>query len=107
MASQLIYSRLTEDPDYLELVVEFVSNVPSRVQSIKQSMEQGDAQQLSRLIHQLRGACGSYGFHEVTAMAASLEGQIYSGVELASLVDSVDLFVETCLRMTADPVLNT
>ncbi len=99
-----IRSKLVDDPDYAELVSDFVSNIPQRVLSIRNSMEQGDSKQLCTLIHQLKGACGSYGFHEVTPYATTLEGQLRSGATVLSLVDTLEAFIETCLRMTADPV---
>jgi HPt (histidine-containing phosphotransfer) domain-containing protein len=67
-------------------------------------MEQSDSNQLCRLIHQLKGACGSYGFHEVTPQATILEEQLRSGVTMIALVDRLEDFLETCQRFTADPV---
>ena len=102
MLLEPIRSKLLEDPDYAELVTEFVSKVPDRICSIRNSIEQNDSKRLCTLIHQLKGACGSYGFHEITPMAASIESQIRSGLEISCLIESLDRFIETCLRMTAD-----
>lgn len=99
-----IRSKLADDPDYAELVSEFVSNIPQRLLSIRNSMEQSDSNQLCTLIHQLKGACGSYGFHEVTPHATTLEEQLRSGATMIALVDTLEAFLETCQRMTADPV---
>ncbi len=98
-----IHSSLISDPDYWELVSEFVSNVPDRVHMIRKSIEERDTKQLCTLIHQLKGACGSYGFHEVTPLAASLEGEIRKGTDIALLVDSIEAFIQMCLRMSASP----
>lgn len=103
MSSEPIHSTLVQDPDYAELVAEFVSNVPERVRAIRQSIDSNDAKQLCTLVHQLKGACGSYGFHEITPIAASLETKIRSGTELTSLLDSLEVFIATCLRMSAEP----
>lgn len=103
MSSEQIHSTLVQDPDYAELVAEFVSNVPERIRAIRQSIDNNDAKQLCTLVHQLKGACGSYGFHEITPIAASLETKIRSGTELTSLLDSLELFIATCLRMSAEP----
>jgi HPt (histidine-containing phosphotransfer) domain-containing protein len=99
-----IRSQLADDPDYAELVSEFVSNIPLRILSIRKSMEQNDSNQLCTLIHQLKGACGSYGFHEVTPQATILEEQLRSGATMTALVDRLEEFLETCQRLTADPV---
>lgn len=99
-----IRSQLADDPDYAELVSEFVSNIPLRILSIRKSMEQNDSNQLCTLIHQLKGACGSYGFHEVTPLATILEEQLRSGATMTALVDRLEDFLETCQRLSADPV---
>lgn len=103
MLLQPIRSKLVDDPDYSELVSEFVSNIPERVLSIRKSLEQSDSKLLSTLIHQLKGACGSYGFHEITPLATSLERQLRSGASMLSLVDALEVLIDSCLRMTADP----
>ena len=80
MSSEQIHSTLVQDPDYAELVAEFVSNVPERIRAIRQSIDVAMTQSsFARLVHQLKGACGSYGFHEITPIAASLETKIRSG----------------------------
>ena len=88
MSSAPIHSTLVDDPDYAELVSEFVSNVPERVNAIRKSIDTNDTKQLCTLIHQLKGACGSYGFHEITPIAASIENQMRSGTEIAALLRS-------------------
>ena len=103
MSLEPIRSTLVQDPDYAELVSEFVSNVPDRIRAIRDSIDSNDAKQLCTLVHQLKGACGSYGFHEITPIAASLESKMRSGTEIAALLDSLEAFIATCLRMTADP----
>jgi len=103
MITEPIRSTLGQDPDYAELVSEFVSNVPDRILAIRQSIESNDSKQLCTLIHQLKGACGSYGFHEITPVAASIETKMRSGIEIVALLDSLEVFIATCLRMTAEP----
>lgn len=99
-----IRSNLVEDPDYAELVSEFVTHIPARVHSIRQSMDGNDSKQLCNLVHQLKGACGSYGFHEITPLARAIEDQIALGTEVSSWIPAIELLLATCLRMTADPV---
>jgi HPt (histidine-containing phosphotransfer) domain-containing protein len=103
MSLSRIYSQLVDDPDYAELVTEFVSHVPDRIKSIRAAMAQNDTRSLCTLIHQLKGACGSYGFHELTPLASHLEGELRSGASVESQFDALEAFMETCLRMTADP----
>ncbi len=99
-----IRSTLTDDPDYTELIAEFVSNIPTRVSSIRRSIAENDAKQLTTLIHQLKGACGSYGFHEITPIASAIEHHIALGPEMSRLIPTIESLLSTCLRMTAVPL---
>lgn len=104
MSISQIHSTLACDPDFAELVSEFVTHIPARVQSIRNAMDENDSNQLKVLIHQLKGACGSYGFHPLTPLAAAIEAQLRSGIPADQLIDAIEEFVGSCLRMTADPV---
>ena len=103
MTNEPIRSALANDADYAELVTEFVSHIPKRLDSIRESLSNGDSKQLCTLVHQLKGACGSYGFHELTPVAASLEARIRSGETMLSLADDIEVFMNCCMRMTATP----
>ena len=107
MLQKPIRSRLTEDPDYTELIAEFVSNIPTRVRSIRHSIAANDSKQVNTLIHQLKGACGSYGFHEITPIASAIEHRIALGTEMSRLVSSIESLLEACLQMTAIPLDKT
>ena len=52
-------------------------------------------------VHQLRGACGSYGFHELTSQATELENSLSAHVALVELNDALEEFLSACSRMTA------
>lgn len=106
MLLKLVRSTLADDPDYKELVCEFVSNVPSRVRSIRRSIADNDLKQLCSLIHQLKGACGSYGFHDITPLATTIEHQIGLGSDVSKCVPSLEVLLESCLRMTSESPVN-
>ena len=103
MSSGIIYSSLVSDPDFAFLVSEFVEQIPNRVSAIRVTMAERSISQLCVLVHQLRGACGSYGFHDVTPLATSLEMSIRSGKSIEELTVDIETFLELCLRMTSDP----
>jgi HPt (histidine-containing phosphotransfer) domain-containing protein len=71
-----IRSTFADDPDMLEIVGEFVGEMPERVQSLSEAFERGDPQTLRTLAHQLKGACGGYGFPVLSEAAAALEGEL-------------------------------
>ena len=103
MISNPIRSTLIGDPDFKQILVEFVSKVPKRLESIRNAMNESDTKKLCALLHQLKGACGSYGFHELTPLASQLEAELRSGASLRSQLDALEIFIESCMRMTAEP----
>ena len=100
MTASPIRSALVQDPDFAEIVSAFVEEVPKRVESIRNTFAEQDRKRLCTLVHQLRGACGSYGFHELTPLATTLEFSLRSTVPLEQLLPQVEEFLEACLRMT-------
>ena len=68
-----IYSDLAADPDLVALVELFVGELPDRILAMRQSFDTEDWDELGRLAHQIKGACGTYGFHGLTRFAARLE----------------------------------
>ena len=63
----------TEDPEFRELVVEFVEHMFEKFQLMDTAIQQQDFKALSDLCHWLKGSGGTAGFHEFTAPAAALE----------------------------------
>jgi HPt (histidine-containing phosphotransfer) domain-containing protein len=88
-----IVSTLAADPDFAELVDEFVSELPDRIELIQSALASDDREQLRRTAHQLKGACGGYGFPTLTDSAARLEHRIDEGVSLADLAVQIASFV--------------
>ena len=68
-----IYSTVGEDPDLGELVEMFVEEMPDRIAALQQAFDCGDVKGLRRLAHQLKGSAGSYGFDQLTPLAAAVE----------------------------------
>ncbi|MDX1925624.1 MAG: Hpt domain-containing protein [Pirellulaceae bacterium] len=101
--SPKIFSEMASDPDFAELLEEFVSKIPERIRTIHERMEAQDRTTLCTLVHQLRGACGSYGFHEMTPLASALELALRSDKQLSELSIQVQDFLDACSRLTADP----
>ncbi len=91
-----ILSIYEDDPDMLEIVREFVAELPNRVAALESHLANGDMPELQTLAHQLKGAGGGYGFPQITEVAAVLEQAVKEGVEtsvvkerLASLCDTL------------------
>ncbi len=97
-----IRSNLIDDPDLRELVVEFVGKVPQRIQGIQAAVAKKDTEELKTKVHQLRGACGSYGFRELTPLATSIENRLRAGETIDQVKALVDEYLEACGRITCD-----
>ncbi len=96
-----IYSTLANDSVLGDLIVEFVADLPARVARIRRHLADQDWPALVRTAHQLRGAAGSYGFHELTPIASKLEQQIHCGVDAKSAAETVQELVALCQRVSA------
>ncbi|MCA9104077.1 MAG: Hpt domain-containing protein [Pirellulaceae bacterium] len=86
------------DADLGELVEMYVDEMPQRVQSIIQAYETQDWELLGRLAHQTKGAAGSYGFHQITALAESLEHAVRRSGDQALIATAFDRLVDVMKR---------
>jgi HPt (histidine-containing phosphotransfer) domain-containing protein len=77
--ASLFYSSLASDPDMAELVEMFVDEMPDRVERLDELLRMAEWEELGRFAHQLKGACGSYGFAELTSLSERLEKAVRGG----------------------------
>lgn len=101
-----IRSEFASDPDMAELVAEFVSELPDKSQTLHAALQKNQFADLQRLSHQLKGACGGYGFPQLGEAAAKLEARLKQiGIQpqvdaLEDVTRQVDELVELCRRAT-------
>ena len=95
-----MYSDFADDPEWQELLQGFVETIPIRIASIRRATEAGDAAQVKTLVHQLRGACGSYGYPLMTPIATALELELVTNPSLDEHVQQIHNFIEAleCIR---------
>ena len=93
-----LYSTLGGDPDLATLVEMFVDEMPLRVKTIRDCMQSTDLDGLQRAAHQLKGAAGSYGFHEITNEAAQLERAVRDRREVQEIENAVEALATMCGR---------
>ncbi|MCE3015890.1 MAG: Hpt domain-containing protein [Pirellula sp.] len=98
-----IHSSLAADPDFSDLVVEFVNEIPNKLALIQKSMDQSDTTTLRRTFHQLRGACGGYGFPMLSEAAGLIEDRISSSDPIPELEIRICEFIEMLKCATAEP----
>jgi histidine phosphotransfer protein HptB len=97
-----IRSTYEDDPDMLEIVREFASELPARVAKIEAQLEAGALRELQTLAHQLKGAGGGYGFPQITELAASLESALKQGADDVVVKDRANALC-AMLRAVAVP----
>ncbi len=96
-----IQSRLAADPGLGELVQMFVHEIPQRLEALQALHTTADWQGLARAAHQLKGAAGSYGFHELVPYAVRLEAAIGRGGAYRRAAELVEELREACGRLCA------
>lgn len=74
-ANVLISQLVADDPDMIDLVEEFVGGLETRLADLKAAHARNDYEQLKTLAHQLKGAGGSYGYPQISELAANVEPQ--------------------------------
>jgi histidine phosphotransfer protein HptB len=99
-----IRSTLASDPQFKELVSLFVAEIPQRVATIEMSLQAEDLARLKTLVHQLKGACGGYGFPMISLEAEALESHLNSlhVWDKKDIDDVVRKFVEMLNQMSAE-----
>lgn len=95
---QLLYSTLASDPDYTDLVEMYVEEMPERIELIREAFDSTDRELLIRLIHQLKGAAGSYGFTALTEEAARVE-QLLLNDDIDNDKRAIDHLLDMCDRV--------
>lgn len=73
-AQEPLVSRLVrDDPEMADIVSDFVSLLPKRIELLRQAWQRQAWDELCTLAHQLKGAGGSYGYPAISALGATME----------------------------------
>jgi len=100
-----IRTQFLDKPIVCRVLPEFIAGLPEQVAQINNSLEQRDLASLRRMVHQLRGSGGAYGFPDITLLATAAESSIdekgpFDGIctrveELVNLVRRVEGYEQT------------
>jgi HPt (histidine-containing phosphotransfer) domain-containing protein len=96
-----IYSSLGADPDLGELVALFVEEMPERISRLQQALTKGDREDLYHAAHQLKGAAGSYGFGQLTPLAAAVERAARDNEPEGALRKALQELISLCQQVRA------
>jgi HPt (histidine-containing phosphotransfer) domain-containing protein len=95
------YSALCHDADLGELVDLFVAEVPDRLAQLQSALENRNWPELARFAHQWKGAGGSYGFPQLTPVAAHLEMLAKQAADETSLRLALDDLISVATKLRA------
>ena len=79
------------DETYLALVASFLERLPTLMDSIEQAAEQQNWQQMSGLLHNLKGLGGSFGYPALSQMAQPMVETLEAGQNQQALAHLVEL----------------
>lgn len=98
-STEHLYSTLAGDEIFIELIELFVGEMPTRIAQLGSLFTNREFAELCRAAHQLKGSAGSYGFPQLTEIAAELEGAIKNGAPLDEIQTNLDKLGDVCSRM--------
>jgi signal transduction histidine kinase/DNA-binding response OmpR family regulator/HPt (histidine-containing phosphotransfer) domain-containing protein len=94
-----IKSTLTGEPGMAKIIKEFVRDLPGEVQKLRNFLNAGQMDSLRRVVHQLRGAGGGYGFESITELATVAEGAIKAAKGGESINTKIDSLIQNIVRI--------
>ena len=67
---------LDEDPELIDLIDKFIKRLPDMQKAINNAYTENKIEELSGLIHQMKGVGGNYGYPTLTELCSKMEFQI-------------------------------
>jgi CheY-like chemotaxis protein/HPt (histidine-containing phosphotransfer) domain-containing protein len=86
-------SAFAADPTMHEALAEFVGTLPERVARMRRLLSTGQLSVLQRVVHQLKGAGGGFGFDAITRFAAVADASLKGRADLPTVVGQVELLI--------------
>lgn len=96
-----IHSLFADDPEMHELISYFVQELPDRARTVAELWRERNLEDLQRMAHQLKGACGGYGFTPVGVAAERLEDSLKSEADIDAIGEQVTQLIDLCRRVAA------
>jgi CheY-like chemotaxis protein/HPt (histidine-containing phosphotransfer) domain-containing protein len=97
--TQPIRSKFANDPEMLELIAQFTDKLPEWVRDLRRQLEEQNLQELRRVAHQMKGAGGGYGFHQITELAAKAENAIKDSTTVEGIAEQVNALIDLVRRV--------
>jgi PAS domain S-box-containing protein len=97
--SGTIKSSFADNPRMTKIIPEFVAGLAGEVRKMNEFLKRKELAALQRVVHQLRGASGGYGFDSVTEPATRAEESIKAGNALESITAEINSLIEVIRRI--------
>jgi len=94
-----IKSSFADEPRMQAIIPAFVEGLPDEVRKMVDLLERNDLDALQKVVHQLCGTCGGYGFDRVTKPATKAVEAIKTGKALASITTEIDSLIKEIRRI--------
>lgn len=84
-----------EDPSTLEIIRQFVKNLPGLINRIKLAQNEKRWEELAATNHELKGVGGGYGYPELSLLALNIENELNSNnySEVEKLIQRIDSLI--------------
>jgi PAS domain S-box-containing protein len=93
-----IVSSMNDNPRMLPIIAEFVAGFATEIETLKDLIKDEDLMPLRRVVHQLRGTGGGYGFEAITEWAGKIEDSI-NAADIPQLIhDQVNSLIDVMQR---------
>jgi PAS domain S-box-containing protein len=100
IAAPILSTLPTDDPDFAEIVDEFVGRLQHQLTEMQSAFEQKELSRVAQLAHWLKGSGGSAGFNAFTTPAKRLEDAAKQN-QLDAIAASIDELKQLAARVTA------
>jgi HPt (histidine-containing phosphotransfer) domain-containing protein len=97
-SSEPLPSEYADDPDMADILVEFVNILSLRAAALAEALAKNDLVTLKRIVHQLKGAAGGYGFPSITEQAKNVEDAMSAAGDGTQLKKAVESLCSLCNR---------
>ena len=91
-------SEFADDPDMADALAYYVDRLPRIAEELQAAFARGERDELARVLHQLKGSAGSYGFPTIGEAARAAEAAVRGAAEEAALSLALDRVAALCRR---------
>ena len=92
-----------DSTSFSDIVEHFIGGLPAQIKELQDAVERNDPQDLKRLVHQLKGAAGGYGFSAITTAAAQLEKALQGSARVEEAHPQLSALLRLCGRAIPQP----